>query len=113
MNLPSRVRIGHLDIAVRVVSRGEAERMGAPAWFDNDALEICIREDLPAPVAGECFVHESLHALFFASDNHGLTDEQEERAVRALSPFLLMALRDNPQVFAALIGAASGEVQER
>ncbi len=99
MNLPPTVLIGHMRLPIRIVPRREAERMNAPAWFDDDAMEICVREELADAAEAEALCHEMLHALFHASDNHGLTEEQEERAVRALSPFLLMAIRDNPGVF--------------
>jgi hypothetical protein len=99
MIFPAYAKIGHLKIPLRWAERKEAEKMDAPAWFDDDQLEICVREGLAVPVQAEALVHELLHAILFASDNHGLTDEQEERAVRSISPFLIMALRDNPQLF--------------
>lgn len=105
MKLPRILRIGHLPWRVVTASRKEAEKMGAPAWCDNDTLTIALREDLPPPVEAECLVHEVLHAALEGVD-HGLNDDQEERLVTGLAPVLTMIIRDQPELFAQLASAS-------
>lgn len=57
-------------------------------------------------VRANTLLHEVMHAcLAMAGITDVLTDEDEERVVRRLSPLLLQALRDNPGLVTYLVDA--------
>lgn len=63
--IPKRLRIGHLDIAVRSLPEALAEKEGVHGVYREFLQWIGIREDVPSTErAGEVLLHEVLHALF-------------------------------------------------
>lgn len=62
---------------------------------------IQLDPDQSATQARDTMLHELLHACV-SNTPLNLSDEDEERVVRGITPWLLAALRDNPRLVAYL-----------
>lgn len=83
---------------VRVIEAPELDALlaedGVVGRSDTTRLTIQLRSDLPPSVRRETLLHEVLHHCFALTPYAARwTDEEEEEIVRALSPFLAMAVR--------------------
>jgi len=89
-NLRVSSECGHLDIL---------------GLCDSDAQKIVL-ESLQGPdKLRETFLHEHLHAMVnLAGLRDVLTEDKDEDVIKRLTPILLQFLRDNPAVYAFLIG---------
>ena len=93
---PAALRIGGQDWTVQL--RSLADRYGETA---KRRLRITLARGQAPGHMRDTLLHEVLHAAW--SVNPPLDDEdQEERVVAALAPWLLLALRDNPDLVAFL-----------
>lgn len=85
---PTTLRIGVLKF----------EEEGQLGECDRHELTIKIKPDIPLTIFAEALKHEIIHACWSAA---GLSPkEDEESVVTMLTPYLLMARRDNPELFA-------------
>jgi hypothetical protein len=92
--LPGSVRVGPFDYAIVLDSTHIASGEGRWGHCAQQAFEIHIQENMPTPIkAVDTFLHECLHAVFWA---YGVADEdKEERTVAAISTALTALHRDN------------------
>lgn len=106
---PTSLRVGYIDFTVEWLTDEEWEAQGFPdsdgGQTNGSQARIVVRtpEKQHEVHAKEILLHETLHAVFYAS---GLTiegtlriqDDIEEHVVGRLSPVLLQTLRDNPDL---------------
>lgn len=111
--VPQQVRVGMHTYRVRLLDettfKAESpeinhEEVTALGFCHRGALTIKLRRDLdgkPVPASRllDTVFHEVFHAAYAQT---GLPDIHEEEVVAALAPWLLMLLRDNPELVACL-----------
>lgn len=94
--LPDSVRIGPYDFAIEMMSPLESASRG-DLWGEcsTSLMKISMSQEFPsAAKAVDTFLHECLHALFWAA---GIEDaDKEERIVGHLGTALTGLHRDNP-----------------
>ena len=101
MPLPKRVKFGptNWDLVVKQ----DIEPLGRT---QGDLTLIQVRTIGQSPAGfRDTVLHEMLHAVFASAAmtfTFGISDEDEERMVRSLTPWLLGFIRDNPKVVAFL-----------
>lgn len=99
MKPPKKIRVGPCDWDVvlkdEFLDDDDDIQLGAATISD---LEIGIRKDINKQIEQETLMHEVLHAVF-AQSGVDLSHNKEERVVAAISPYLLMLLRDNPKLY--------------
>ncbi|GIH26046.1 hypothetical protein Aph01nite_43560 [Acrocarpospora phusangensis] len=112
--IPTRVKIGYARYGVVVsndaIHKADSENHTNYAGFSNGSTQkIVLREDNPPDYQAETLLHEILHQCLRVAGvdadvdaKAGLADV-EERAVRAIAPNLLAALRENPDLVAYLL----------
>jgi predicted transcriptional regulator len=96
--LPKIIKIGvheyeliHLDPVV-------AEEKEVFGLCNRMTLKISVRSDLPDSAFAETLEHEINHGCWHAAS---LDDEEtEEEVVLRLTPVMIMARRDNPEIYA-------------
>jgi predicted transcriptional regulator len=96
--LPKIIKIGvheyeliHLDPVV-------AEEKEVFGLCNRMTLKISVRSDLPDSSFAETLEHEINHGCWYAA---ALDDEEnEETVVNRLTPVMIMARRDNPEIYA-------------
>ena len=101
MKLPSTVAIGQSTYAIT-----EGAPKGYLGRTHKRKQVIQIEPTQGAGSRRDTLLHESLHALLHESGGTKLLDvddDAEERLIRLLSPWLLMLLRDNPDLVAFLL----------
>jgi hypothetical protein len=108
-----KLRIGPHDVEVVSTPAVSLDLARASAYGDSDVgkLVIRIQHDLPASVWRETLVHEVLHHVWALTPLPALLgDDDEERVVRALAPYLaaLGFLSDRTRRWAANAGADDG-----
>lgn len=92
--LPPVVCIGHADYYVR--EKKKADLLGET---DNINTEFIIKKQQGPACKRDTVLHEVLHAIAFMSGYcNELEHATEERMVRALTPWILGVLRDNPKL---------------
>jgi hypothetical protein len=70
-----------------------------------ESLTITLKPDMPRELERETLLHEILHACYATAGlplDHAKPDDIEEVSVTALSPWLLVILRANPDLVAYL-----------
>ncbi len=100
---PKKIKVGPYTLDV------EFRKKGTPAKKDTEKvgetyfakLFMWIKKG-PHDLESETTLHETLHAIFAAAEI-GLAYKQEEELVCKLSPWLLMTLRDNPELVEYLL----------
>lgn len=101
----TRVRIGATEYAIEVSDELTLpDRLGTT---NNIKQVILLRDDQSGGSARDSLLHEVLHAILWSASAEqmlGFTEDQEEKAVRLLAPWLLMTLRENPDLVAVLLG---------
>jgi len=86
-----KLRIGPHDVEVLSNPDVSLDLARAEAYGDSDVAKLVIRiqHDLPPSVWRETLVHEVLHHVWALTPLPAmLADEDEERVVRALAPYL-------------------------
>jgi hypothetical protein len=97
--LPRTVYLGAADYDMR-----EKKRLDLLGETLNHDTRIHIKADQSPPCKRDTVLHEVLHAIVFLSGySHDMTTEGEEALVRTLTPWLLAALRDNPDLVTYLL----------
>lgn len=102
--LPTSVRVGALDYAVKVWNKQAADNTGAYGLCDRSSCTILVRTDVPEQKVAEVLLHEITHAAY---DGLGLNTKQvrdEEEIVNSLGYIHLQVLRDNPHLTAYING---------
>lgn len=100
MKAPDRLRVGpHVWRVRRRALDADGELYGRT---EEQRLLITIAPGRAPSQERDTLLHELLHALWShcALDQD---DDEQERIVRSLAPWLLAALRDNPQLVAFLL----------
>lgn len=93
--LPKRVRIGPFDFKIVLWSPAESHNDGNYGCFSSQLATIHMCAIFPTPQkAVDTFLHECLHAIYWAYDIHP-TDDQE-REVSMYATGLTALFRDNP-----------------
>lgn len=99
MDTPKVIYIGHADYEIR-----EKRQFDLLGETDNIDGVITLRKKQGAACKRDTLLHEVLHATIWMSGyGHGMESEAEEKLVRALTPWLLAALRDNPSLVEFLV----------
>lgn len=99
--LPSVIFLGAADYEVK--EKKHFDLLGET--LNDDAL-IKIKVKQAAATKRDTMLHEVLHAICWLSGyshNNGLNHDSEEALVRTFTPWLLAALRDNPDLLAFLL----------
>ena len=92
--LPAKLRIGHLDVSVQMMTEEESEEVGAGV-ANPRTCTIKIDGRLDWQLQVETLWHEVLHFIHFLAD---LGDEsKEEEFVARTTPFHISFFRDNPE----------------
>lgn len=105
MKLPRYVTVGHMKVRMTALSVLEAQERGIDGWFDYENARIDVADSLAPSVKAETALHEVLHAICYVAKME-ITEEDEERFVNRITPFLLQFLRDNPTFITSLRKAA-------
>ena len=92
MTLPTHIKVGPFDFAVRPISRELGLRLREDGDFDGESIHVT--KGQRGPALADTVMHELLHDIF---KTFALKDEDdEERIVSALATGLVGVLRDNP-----------------
>jgi hypothetical protein len=96
-DLPDFIQIGVFRYAFIHWPAAEAEAVEQFGECDNNLKIIKVREDVDDATFAETLEHEIGHACWFAC---GLKSRAtEERVISLFTPFLMMARRDNPEIY--------------
>lgn len=98
MNLPKKIKIGHLDYTVEIVSKELADLKGYYGEIKPDEQEIKLGENHTDQRRADILLHEVLHALFKYMGIQGGKDF-EENVIQPLSGGICAVMRDNPDLF--------------
>ena len=104
MILPASVRIAYLTCPVKPMAADGPELSGR---FDEDTGVIEIASGHSDPLLVDALLHEMVHAMLYLG-NAGLEPDTEERVVRVLTTQLLSAMRDNSELFVAMMQTVRG-----
>ena len=102
---PKLIFLGAADYEVKQRKMIDNNR-GLLGATDNEDTTIYIKRCQSPSSKRDTLLHEVLHALIWLSGyNHStrLSFEKEERLVRSLAPWILAALRDNPELVRYLL----------
>lgn len=109
---PSKIKVNHLEVPIKLCSGEQAETEGYHGWFDPRKVEICMQEDLSPMFFREILLHEVLHAIFhayrLAGDMSGSPQKKkytEEDIVLRLAPAIMAFIKDNPDFIRWLKGS--------
>src|ERR1700730_14157201 len=95
--LPRTIKVGVFEFALIDWDPEEAEEEGCLGICNRFDLFIKVRTDIPDSSYAEVLEHEINHACWHAAALK--TRASEETVVNRLTPFLLMARRDNPEIY--------------
>lgn len=93
MMIPSSVRVGSFDYAVKEVAHVEEGSIGLCM---PDQLTIYVQQSLPPQRKWQIFWHELLHAMWHAAGLHEFENPSEEQVVALMSYQIARVLSDNP-----------------
>jgi hypothetical protein len=96
--LPRIIKVGIYEFALIDWVPEEAEEEGCLGICNRFEFIIKVRTDIPDFSYAETLEHEINHACWHAAALK--TRASEETVVNRLTPFLLMARRDNPEIYA-------------
>lgn len=98
--LPSNIKFGPFDIALRVDGLATAQMGGALGITMWEGATILVKPGLPDILKKEVVLHEVLHGIIAVSNIQGplRSNDNEEQVVAILAPWLLAVLRDNPRL---------------
>ena len=97
IDLPKRIKIGHVKVDVHAIDQKEADNIGADGLFCYRHACMRINADQHPSQVIETLLHECLHGLW-AVAAFNAKDEEEDQVTR-LAPLLLALLSDNPDLF--------------
>ena len=93
--MPASVKVGpHVYTVLRKPKSAMPKDLGS---CDSTTLQIWVRQRLKRTKAAEILIHECLHASLHSVSNGG-SQNDEESFVEALSPVLLLVLKENPEL---------------
>jgi hypothetical protein len=96
-DLPSHIQIGVFRYELVHWPAAEAEAVEQFGECDHTRKKIKVRDDVDDATFAETLEHEMGHACWYAC---GLKSRAtEERVISLFTPFLMMARRDNPQIY--------------
>ena len=108
MNVPTTVQVGPYSYKVVLLAKEMSELFG-----ETDSREQAIRlhPDQARDSMADTLLHEVLHAVWHCS---GLHDGKynEEQVVRGLTTWLLLVLRDNPDLVGYLCDEEPEQVKQ-
>jgi hypothetical protein len=96
--LPTIIKIGIFEYKLIHWDPEEAEAEGCKGVCQIFAFEIKVRTDLPDSGFAETLEHEINHACWEAAKLKSRASE--ETVVNRLTPVMMMARRDNPEIYA-------------
>jgi hypothetical protein len=96
--LPRIIKIGVYEYRLVHWDPEEAEEKGCLGLCNRFSKEIAVRSDIPDSSFAEVLEHEINHACWEAAALKSRA--AEETVVNRLTPFMLMARRDNPEIYA-------------
>jgi hypothetical protein len=96
--LPTIIKVGVYCYTLIHWDPAEADEKGCLGLCDRFTKEIFVRSDAPDSSFAEVLEHEINHACWDAAALKSRA--AEETVVNRLTPFLLMARRDNPEIYA-------------
>lgn len=106
--LPSIIKIGVHEYELIHMDPELAEEKEVFGLCNRMTLKISIRSDLPNSGFAETLEHEINHGCWYAA---GLDEEEtEEQVVLRMTPILMMARRDNPEIYAWIDRAIAQKV---
>ncbi|WP_316200925.1 MULTISPECIES: hypothetical protein [unclassified Bradyrhizobium] len=96
--LPSTIKIGIFVYRLEHWDPKIADEQDLMGLCDRFNFIIHVRDDLPDSSFAEVLEHEINHACWHAAALK--TRAQEETVVNRLTPVMIMARRDNPEIYA-------------
>lgn len=96
--LPTTIKIGIYVYTLKHWDPAEAEEKECLGLCDRFNFIIYVRNDLPDSSFAEVLEHEINHACWHAAALKSRA--QEETVVNRLTPVMIMARRDNPDIYA-------------
>ena len=96
--LPSTIKIGIFEYQLVHWDPVEAEEKECLGLCDRFNFIIYVRDDLPDSGFAETLEHEINHACWHAAALKSRA--AEETVVNRLTPVMIMARRDNPEIYA-------------
>jgi hypothetical protein len=96
--LPSIIKVGIAEYKLIHWDPVEAEAEGCKGLCQIFDFEIRIRTDLPDSAFAEVLEHEINHACWEAAKLKARVSE--ETVINRLTPFMILARRDNPEIYA-------------
>jgi len=97
IDLPKRIKIGHVKVDVHAIDQKEADSIGADGLFCYRHDSMRINADQHPSQVIETLLHECLHGLWAVAAFNA--KDEEEYQVTRLAPLLLALLADNPDLF--------------
>lgn len=107
---PTNSKIGPFAFDISYLEEVVDEQGDAYCAADEVTLGHCfgytgkieIKSDMSDTMEKDTLLHEHLHAIWFAAGIRSLATLEEESAVGLLTPWLLMFIRDNPDLIGYL-----------
>lgn len=96
--LPSKIKIGIFVYTLVHWDAAEAEEQECLGLCNRLNFIIYVRDDLPDSSFAEVLEHEINHACWHAASLKSRA--AEETVVNRLTPIMIMARRDNPEIYA-------------
>jgi hypothetical protein len=97
LKLPTIIKIGIFEYTLEHWDPAEADETDCLGQCDRFNFIIHVRSDLPDSGFAEVLEHEINHACWHAANLKSRA--QEETVVNRLTPVLIMARRDNPEIY--------------
>ena len=94
---PKRVRVLNLSWKVDFVGKGISKASESLGWCDYETQTICISDEQTRESMADTFLHEILHALFYAMGIEPTGDE--ENIICRISTGLCTVWSANPLAF--------------
>jgi hypothetical protein len=98
LTLPAIIKVGVYEYTLIHWDPEEADEKGCLGICDRFSKLIKVRSDVPDSSFAEVLEHEINHACWDAAALKSRA--AEESVVNRLTPFMLMARRDNPEIYA-------------
>jgi hypothetical protein len=98
LTLPSIIRIGIFEYTLEHWDPEEADKEDCLGQCNRFTFEIRIRSDIPDSSFAEVLEHEINHACWHTAALKSRASE--ETVINRLTPLMIMARRDNPEIYA-------------
>ncbi|WP_439357816.1 hypothetical protein [Bradyrhizobium sp. DASA03007] len=96
--LPRLIKVGINEYQLLDMDPEEADKLGVAGTCNVFDFKVCVRTDLPDSGYAETLEHEINHACWEAAKLKSRASE--ETVVNRLTPVMMMARRDNPEIYA-------------